>query len=97
MCRGAEFLEYPVGCEGGEDLFALSHGGKRPHGGSLHFERGCCCADIFLALLGHEDEVVVWMRLGLEKCFPASCVLLRGIEYNANGELEIVFLRTTQG
>ena len=88
---GAAFLEYPIGGEGGEDLFALSPGGRRPHGGSLPFERCCCCADIFLGLLGHEDEVVVGLRLGLEKCVSASCVPLRGIEYNANGVLEIVF------
>jgi len=36
---GAEFLENPFAGEGDEDLLALSSGGKRPHGGSLPFER----------------------------------------------------------
>ena len=51
---GAEFLEYPFGGEGGEDLFALSLGGKRPHGGSLPFERGGDDDGILLGLLRHE-------------------------------------------
>ena len=57
--EGTEFLKNPFGGEGGEDLFALSPGGRRPYGGSLPLERGCCCADISLGLLGHEDEDVV--------------------------------------
>ena len=63
---GAEFLEDPFGGEGGEDLLTLSLGGRRPHGGSLPFERGCDGVDIVLGLLGHEGEVVVGrLRLGL--------------------------------
>ncbi len=66
---GAEFLQNPLGGDGGEELFTLSHGGKRPHWGSLPFERVCGCVDIFLGLLGHEDEVVIGggLRLGLRK------------------------------
>ncbi len=48
---GVAFLKYPFGGEGGENFFALGPGGKRPHGGSLPFERGCCRADIFTELL----------------------------------------------
>ena len=63
------FLEDTICDEGGEDLFTLSPGGRRPYGGSLPLERGCCCADISLGLLGHEDEVVLgeWLRLVLLK------------------------------
>ncbi len=31
------------------------------------------------------------------KCFSASCVSFRGIEQNANGELDIIFMSTTRG
>ena len=55
---GAGLLQYPFGGEGGKGLLTLSLGGKRLHWGSLPFERGCGCVDIFLGMLGHEDEVV---------------------------------------
>ncbi len=50
-----------------------------------------------MGLLGHGGEVVVGLRLGLERCFSASCVPFRGIENNGYGELVIVFLGTIEG
>ena len=80
LVGGAEFLQNPFGGEGDEDFLTLSPGGKRPYWRSFPSERGCCCADIFLGLLGHEDEVVVGggLRLGLRKVlfcvvFAFSC------------------------
>ncbi len=34
--------------------------------------------------------------MGFGECFSASCVPFRAIEYNANGELDIVLMRATQ-
>jgi len=51
---GAEFLEDSVSGEGDEGFLAMGLGGKRPHGGSLPFERGCHGVDIALVLLRHE-------------------------------------------
>ncbi len=87
-------MEYPFGGEGGEDLFTLSTGGRRPHGGSLPFEQGCDKVDIFLRLIGHEDGVDLGggCVLDFRECFSASCVPFRAIEYNGNGKLDIVLM-----
>ncbi len=55
--EGSEFLKNPFGGEGGEDLFTLSPGGRRPYGALFLLTE--VAANISLGLLGHEDEVVV--------------------------------------
>ena len=72
LVGGAEFLQDPFGGEGDEDFLALSPGGKRPYWRSFPFERGCCCADISLVLLGHEDGVC----RGERRCRLEKLILL---------------------
>ncbi len=51
---GAKFLDDSFGGEVDEGFLALSTCGKRLHGGSLPFERGCVGVNIVLGLLRHE-------------------------------------------
>ncbi len=51
LIGGVELFNKPFGGEGGQDLLALSPGGRRPHGGSFPFKRDVEGDGIFLRLL----------------------------------------------